>query len=136
MHAAWKKCVHGSVRASCPATKRSRQMEQRASSFSVAEEDCGGSWLDVNCAHSADATTDDNTAATDDNVPATTTNWGSGAGWCYSSLDREIGGQLAPDLLKELVSSPAGCLLIGGIRLTDATLEISMQADVTGVMES
>ena len=51
------------------------------------------------CQHSADATTDDNAAATDDNsyVPATTTNWGSGAGWCYSSLDREIGSASGDD---------------------------------------
>jgi hypothetical protein len=51
------------------------------------------------CPHSVAfyATTDDNTAATDDNVPATTTNWGSGAGWCYSSLDREIGSATGDD---------------------------------------
>ena len=74
----------------------------------ISEEDCnalGALWSDDSqiagqCQHSADATTDDNAAATDDNyghVPATTTNWGSGAGWCYSSLDREIGSATGDD---------------------------------------
>ena len=72
----------------------------------ISEEDCnalGALWSDDSqiagqCQHSADATTDDNAAATDDNyVPATTTNWGSGAGWCYSSLDREIGSASGDD---------------------------------------
>jgi len=57
----------------------------------VAETDCRGFWMDAQCMRGDAAATDD-TPATDDNyVPATTTNWGSGAGWCYSSLDREIG---------------------------------------------
>ena len=62
----------------------------------VAEADCGGFWMDAQCMRGDAAVTDDATTtddvATDDNyVPAATTNWGSSVGWCYSSLDREIG---------------------------------------------
>ena len=54
----------------------------------------------------------------------------------HQPLDLEIAGEPAPDLLKQLFSSPAGCLLLWGIRLTDAALEVAMQTDVHGVIES
>ena len=54
----------------------------------------------------------------------------------HQPLHREIAGEPAPDLLKQLFSCPAGCFLLWGIRLTDAAFEVAMQTAVNGVIEA